>query len=47
MGEVVRVEGTNPEGRKVTLDKSQPEQLSLFQHLLKWTPFIGPRASDS
>jgi len=38
MGEVVKVEGTNPEGLKVTLDKSQPEQLSLFQHFLPSDP---------
>jgi len=38
MGEVVKVEGTNPDGRTVTLDKSQPEQLSLFQHFLPSDP---------
>jgi len=38
MGGVVKVEGRNPEGRRVTLDKSQPEQLSLFQHFLPGDP---------
>lgn len=34
MGDIVQVRGKNPKGKLVTLDKSQPAQMSLFQTFL-------------